>query len=161
VLLLLFPLCYIPNPFHLITICRFLLFLCGDHVVFADLGRPLFEVLPRVSDRPEFTMYLRNLATWDRLSENDLTYNNVRPAGSSQPLEELQERLWRKRYIGDAFVNVRPVLLCCRPPDLRCSRYMRRSGAFCNAVRRTTQRLGTHISRTLTQRQLTHRIWIS
>ena len=103
-------------------------------------------------------MNLRSLAMWDRLSEDDLTYNNVRRAGSSQLLEKLQERLRRKRYIDDAFVDERAVLLWCRPPDLRYSRYMRRSGTLCDAVRRTTQCLGTHISRPPSQRQLTYRI---
>ena len=149
------------NLFHPITTCRCLPFLCGDHVIFADLGRPFFEMLPRVSERIELRMKLRSVALWDRLREDDLTYDNVRRVGSSQLLEEFQERLRRKRYIDAAFVEVRAVPPCCRPLDLCRSRYMRRSGTLCNAVRRTTQRLWTHISRPSSQRKPTYRIWTS
>jgi hypothetical protein len=69
-----------------------------------------------------------------------------------------QERLQRKRYIDDAFVDVRAALPCCKPPDLHCSRYMRRSGTFWDGV---IQRLGTYISRPSSQRTLTYRNWTS
>jgi hypothetical protein len=71
-----------------ITTCRFLSFLCGDHVVFAGPRRRVVEMVPSESNGAEFTMKLRSLATWDRLRKDDLTYNNVRRAGSSQYLEE-------------------------------------------------------------------------
>ena len=62
-------------------------------------------------------MKLRSLAIWDHLCEDDLTYNNVRRAGLSQLLGEVQEHLRRKRYINNATVDVRAVVLTiCRPP---------------------------------------------
>jgi hypothetical protein len=98
-------------------------------------------------------MKLQGLEVWDRLGNNDLYFNNVRRAGASQHLREFQERLERKRYISNDTADVRVVLPCCRPPDLRCSRAMRRSGSFC--VR--TQYLGARISRLSSQREITHR----
>jgi hypothetical protein len=64
--------------------------LYGDHFVFAGLGKPVVEMLPSESNRTEFTMKLRSLAMWDRLREDDLSYNNVRRVGSSQLLGEFQ-----------------------------------------------------------------------
>jgi hypothetical protein len=60
---------------------------------------------------------------WDRLREDDLA------------------------YIDNVSVDIRAVLPYCRPSDLRCSRYMRRPGTLCDAIRRATQHLRTHISR--------------
>ena len=90
-------------------------------------------MLPSVPTRTEFTIRLRDYATWDRLRYEDLIYNNVIRVPSSQILEDFQERLQRRRYIGNSVAGVRTVLLCCRPPDLRCSRNMRRSRTLCNA----------------------------
>ena len=109
-----------------------------------------------LSTKLEFTMKLRSLADWDRLSYNNLVYNNVRRAASSQHLTEFQGRLGRRRYIGNDTADVRAALPCCRLPDLRCSRYIRRSGTFCNIVR--TQYLGTRILK-VSQRKLTLRNW--
>ncbi len=107
---------------------------CGDHVIFAGPLRPHFEVVPRGSARAKLTIKLRNLETWDRLSENDLTYNDVRPAVSPRFLREFQGRLQRKRYIDDGIAEVRTLLPCYRPPDLCCSSYMRYSGTICNGI---------------------------
>jgi hypothetical protein len=93
---------------------------------------------PTTANITEFTMKLRDLECWDRLCEDDLYYSNVRQ-GSSQFLQEFQERLGRKRYIGDAAKDVRAALRCCRSPDFRCSRYMSDSGTL------SSYRLWTHI----------------
>ncbi|KAI0282266.1 hypothetical protein BGY98DRAFT_955055 [Russula aff. rugulosa BPL654] len=49
---------------------------------------PVVEMLPSVPTRTEFTIRLRDYATWDRLRYEDLIYNN--------------ERLQRRRYIGNS-----------------------------------------------------------
>jgi hypothetical protein len=60
------------------------------------------EVVSREPNtRTEFTMKLWSPAVWDLLCNDDLIYNNVRRAGSSQPLREFQERLRRKRYVDN------------------------------------------------------------
>src|SRR5260370_5027357 len=102
-------------------------------------------MFPTTADITEFTMKLRDLECWDRLCEDDLYYSNVRQAGSSQFLQEVQERLGRKRYIGNAAKDVRAPLRCCRSPDFRCSRYMSHSGTLSSPVRRSLYRLWTHI----------------
>jgi hypothetical protein len=75
-------------------------------------------------------MKLLDLKTWDRLSQDDLTHNDVRHASLSPQLQEFQERLRRKRYIDDAIEDVRAVFLvaaylicvvpgiCAAPGDL-------------------------------------------
>ena len=105
---------------------QFLIFLCGDDVVFTD--DRLLDLLPTESHGTVFTMKLRGVAYWDRLDDVDLAYNDVRRVGvGSYPpyVQELQEHLRRKRYINDATEDVHAVLPCCRPPDLRCSSFIR------------------------------------
>ncbi len=71
-------------------------------------------------------MKLEDLAHWDRLHYRDLRYNDVSKVTSSPPyVQELQERLQRKRYINDATEDVRTILPCCRPSNLRCSSFIR------------------------------------
>ena len=106
------------------------------------------------ANKPEFTMKIRDLKNWDRLCQDDLTHNNVRPASLSPHLQEFQERLRRKRYIDDAMEDIRAVLAYCRLPDLRCSRYMHRSRGL-----GSLQRLRIYISRAPFQRRLTYRNW--
>jgi len=145
----------IASHFHPITMCRLLTSLRRDRVVFTDRSNPDVEMHPTEANRIEFTMRLRNLANWDRLCEDDLTYNNIRRAPFLSPRRQLfQDRLRRKRYIDKAIEDVRATISCCRLPDLRCSRYMCRSGEF-----GSLQRLQTHISRASSQRRLTHRNW--
>jgi hypothetical protein len=103
---------------------------------------------------PEFTMKLRDLKNWNRLCQDDLTHNNISRASSSPHLRAFQERLRRKRYIDDAIEDVRAVLAHCGLPDLRLSRYVRRSRGL-----GSLQRLRAYISRASSQRRLTYRNW--
>jgi len=74
-------------------------------------------------------MKLEALARWDRLHHPDLRYNDVRHVTSPpQYVQELQERLRRKRHIDDATEDVRAILSCCSPPDLRCSSFIQSGG---------------------------------
>jgi len=111
-------------------------FLCGGYLVYPGAafghGAPVLEILPSRPTRAEFIIRLRSNGNWDRLCSADLTYNNVKPVRSSQRLEGVQERLRRKRFIEE---EVRAVLPCSRPPDLRCSRYMRRSRTLWDTYR--------------------------
>ena len=140
--------------FHPITTCRLLTFLRGDHVVFTDRSNPDVEMHTTEANRPEFTMKLQDLENWDRLREDDLTYNNVRRAPLSPHLREFRERLQRKRFVDNAIEDVRTVLARCRLPDLRYSRYMRRSRGLVSL-----QRLRKHISRASFQQRLPYRNW--
>lgn len=65
-------------------------------------------------------MKLRDFATWDRLRDEDLIYNNVIRVGSSQILADFQERLQRRRYIGNDNADVRTVLPCVQVDHLIC-----------------------------------------
>ena len=113
------------------------------------------------TNRTEFTIKLQGLESWDRLCEDDLYYSDIRGVGSSQFLQEFQERLGQKRYIDNATEDVRAVLRCCKPPDFRCSRYICYSGTLSSPVRRSLYRLclWTHISRVspLSQQKPTYR----
>ncbi len=100
-----------------IPTCRFSTFLHGDHVIFT------------VEEMHPTQMTLASHDNWRRLSADDLNDNKVTHAGSSPHLREFQKRLQRKRYI-DAVDDVRAVVTCCRPADLRCSRHMRRFGGL-------------------------------
>ena len=98
----------------------------------------VFVSLPRVVDNPalpdgmvlttaslpEFTMKLRDIDNWDRLCRDDLNHSDIRETRSSEFLQTFQKRLERKRYLSE---DVRAVLRCCRPPDFRCSSYLRHS----------------------------------
>ncbi len=94
---------------------------------------------PTEANRIEFTITLPNLDNC-RLSARDLDDNEV--TGSSPHLQVFQERLRRKRYIN-AVEDVRALVTCCRPADLRFSRHM---GRFWGPG--SSQRLWILISRT-------------
>lgn len=96
-------------------------------VVFADFGETTFEAPPSQLNRAEFTIKLRSLACWDRLSEYDLAYSDINHVRSSERLKEVKARLGRKRYIEDDVADVRVVLPYCRPPDFRRFRYSEHS----------------------------------
>ena len=103
-----------------ITTYQFLIFLCGDHVIFTVHGSPPLE--QGGPTKAEYTVKLEALAHWDRLDDEDLRYDNVRRVTSSPPyIQELQERLRRKRYIDNATEDVRVIPSCCRPSKLGCS----------------------------------------
>jgi hypothetical protein len=107
-------------------------------------------------NKPEFTFKLQDPKKWHNgLREDDLTHNNISRVSSSPQLEELRERLRRKRYVDNAIEGVRAVVFpCCGLPDLRCSRYMRGSRRL-----GPLQRLPTHISRASSQQRLQYRNW--
>jgi len=104
--------------------CRCSIFLyCGHVVSTGDEMQPTEMIID------QFIMNLRRREDLDRVSQHDLRANKVSHNESSQYLQGFQERLRRKRYLKDADKDVRAVVVvCCRPPNLRCSRYMRSFG---------------------------------
>jgi hypothetical protein len=97
------------------------------------------EIIPTEANKTEFTMKLRELQYWNRLSVEDLSLNKINEARSSQFLQEFQGRLKRKRYIDNATkgdYEVRAVLRslrCFRPPDFRCSKCLQ-ALSFCSTI---------------------------
>ncbi len=147
VLLLPFPLSHtIIDPFSSITACRFLTFFYGGLVVFTVFSD---EMRPTETDRTQFTIQLLDLDNWGHFSQHNLHYNEVTLAESSQEtfsklsksLREFQECLRRKRYINNGVEDVRAVVVCCRPPDLRCPRNMRRFRALGPGIGLLAERL--------------------
>ncbi len=77
----------------------------------------------------QFIMKLRRCEDFGCISQHDLLANKLSHNESSQYLQGFQERLQCKCYLKDADKDVRAVVVvCCRPPNLRCSRYMQSFG---------------------------------
>jgi hypothetical protein len=104
-------------------------------IPFQDLddGTSVIERRPLYSEphRRELLITLEHIDDWTRLHLGDLNVNHVfQSAPSSSHVRDLQHRLQRKRYVNNVLENVRAVLPCCRPPNLRCSRYLCHSGGL-------------------------------